>query len=205
MNIGSQILTTEPITIKQRLPTMRSRQTLLNFYNEYQANKSSKTKSEWIRYFNISPTTFSKWQKNIPPKVAKHPNKANQDTEPSLVISNNIPSKDEIYFLLVQGYSIQHIAHRLNKPLESIANTKAYFLKEGIIKPQQMNADLSMQEIGLILGMNESKVRSLYKSGLKKIMDAIGDVNDLVSEPIEDENFRNVGNDICSKRYSVLM
>ena len=51
---------------------MRSKAELLELYNEYQQDKDLRTNAEWIRYLKLSPSTFSKWQKNIPPKLPKY-------------------------------------------------------------------------------------------------------------------------------------
>ena len=49
----------------------RSKAELLSMYNEYAANKSLHTHTEWMSILKISPSTFSKWQKDIPPKLPK--------------------------------------------------------------------------------------------------------------------------------------
>ena len=51
---------------------VRSKAELLELYNEYQQDKDLRTNAEWIRYLKLSPSTFSKWQKNIPPKLPKY-------------------------------------------------------------------------------------------------------------------------------------
>ena len=118
------------------------------------------------------------------------------------VVANGIPIKDEIYLLLVQGFNVETIAFKLDRSVESVANMKAYFLKENIINPNQLNADLTIHEIAMILGFTERETTSLYKSGIKKIMESIGDIHDLLDDSNE---FRNTDGRCSVKCYSSMM
>ncbi len=170
--------------------------------------------SQLGKYLDIAPNVIRNWNNgSIPlpdanPKPQSFYNDRARDgyiAEPKITIeiANNIPTNDEIYYLLTQGCSVEYIAMRLHKTVEVVAHTKAYFLKENIINPSQMNADLTLKEIALVLGFSEAETNKLYRSGLNKIMNAIGDINDLVAEPNDDDCYRDSKGG-ASRHYSSM-
>ena len=80
---------------------------------------------------NIGTTVVANWRKGNKPKVAFKP--GTRDDNDKVVIEhtiiNNIPIKDEIYLLLVQGDSTESIALRLDQTVESVAHMKAYYIR----------------------------------------------------------------------------
>jgi len=186
-------------------------------YRIYQAVKGEFNSVASLSHFlDISTSIVIKWNNGAVPLPDANPkpkdfynernrNGYNSDATEPVELARALPTDDEVYLMLVQGYTTDVIAMKLDLTVESVVNTKAYYLKENIISPAQLNADLTIHEIATVLGLTYSETTDLYDSGLKKIMDAIGEVNDLVNEPSDDEAFRDYGNDILSKHYSLMM
>ncbi len=183
----------------------RSQSELIELYDECTKLFDTMNNNQISVKLNIGTTVVANWRKGNKPKVAFKP--GTRDDNDKVVIEhtiiNNIPIKDEIYLLLVQGDSIESIALQLDQTIETIAHMKAYYIRQNLINPNQSNANLNFKEIALILDIHPKTVRQLYLSGLAKLFTLLED-SELDIDIIE-ECFRDTGATSSVRTRSAMM
>jgi len=193
----------------------RSREEIYNIYLEYVTIDKNLSNAAIGRTLNVSSSMVTKFRAGFIPPTAANPKPSwyyndlyagKIDKPTTLTIVNNMPLKEQIIMNLKSGASVKDIAIHLDLTPKSVAIVKAHAGLDNNIKPEDSNSDMSFEDIGYALGIDESEVLNIYRSGLGKLFTLIDNISALklyMEDDIPSE-FRNTGESMCARRCSTM-
>ena len=193
----------------------RTREEIYNIYLEYVAIDKSLSNAAIGRTLNVSSSMVTKFRAGFIPPTAANPKPSwyyndlyagKIDKPTTLTIVNNMPLKEQIIMNLKSGASVKDIAIHLDLTPKSVAIVKAHAGLDNNIKPEDSNSDMSFEDIGYALDIDESEVLNIYRSGLGKLFTLIDNISALklyMEDDIPSE-FRNTGESMCARRCSTM-